>query len=185
MFNKVLVATDMLIRCDPAVQTAIKIARQSDGECCILHVLEDSAKNLYQVDRNDETENEIINETDYKERIKKGIEAKWADEYRSCSKYEIRVTTGLPWEEIVKWARETGSHLIVLGPHEEVDKKKRAARPVRTIGSTIEGVVRREPCPVMIGNRLIPDEKLDFKKVVVCVDFSISCSYALKFAIQI
>jgi nucleotide-binding universal stress UspA family protein len=148
-------------------------------------VLENTATSLHRIDKNDGTENVIISETDYKELIKKDIESKWSDEYRYCSKYEIRVTAGLPWEEIVKWARETGSHFIVLGPHEEVDKKKRAARPVRTVGSTIEGVVRREPCPVMIVNRLMPDEMLDFKKLVVCVDFSISCSYALKFAIEI
>jgi nucleotide-binding universal stress UspA family protein len=185
MFKKVLAATDMLKRCDPPVKTAIKIARQNYGEFYILHVLEDTAKTLHQVGRSNSAENEIINETKYKELIKKDIESKWADDYQFCSKYEIKVTTGLPWEEIVKWARDKGPDLIVLGPHDEKNKQKRSAGPIRAIGSTIEGVVRREPCPVIIVNRLMPDEQLDFKKVVVCVDFSRSCSSALKFAIKL
>ena len=42
MFDKVLAATDMLPRSDPAVQTAVKIAQQKKGELYILYVLEET-----------------------------------------------------------------------------------------------------------------------------------------------
>jgi len=186
MFNKVLAATDMLKRCDPAVQAALEIAKQNNGEFYILHVIDDSSKTVRRVGQGDKAEPEIIGDTDYNELIKKDIESKWTGDYKPCSKYEIKIATGLPWEEIVKWARKKRSDLIVLGPHDEKDKQESAAGPIKkAIGSTIEGVVMREPSPVMIVNRLMPGEKLDFKKVIVSVDFSRSCSYALKFAIKL
>lgn len=186
MFNIVLAATDMRKRCDPAVQTAIEIAKQNYGEFYILHVLADTPKTLQQVGKRNNAEHEIISDTDYNELIKKDIESKWTGDYKPCSKYEIKISTGLPWRAIVKWARKKRSDLIVLGPHDEKDKQEIAAGPIRTaIGSTIEGVVMREPSPVMIVNRLMSGGKLDFKNVIVSVDFSRSCSIALRFAIKL
>ncbi|NWF52968.1 MAG: universal stress protein [Nitrospirae bacterium] len=39
--------------------------------------------------------------------------------------------------------------------------------------------------PVMIVNRFIPKEKLNFKKIMVGVDFSKSCKYACEFAAKL
>jgi nucleotide-binding universal stress UspA family protein len=181
MFDKVLAATDMLPRSDPALQTAIKIAQQKKGELYLLHVLEKSPLTYPKDGGSDENGIEITGEADRQEHIKRDVERRLADAYISCRKYEIKLATGLPWDEIVKLAREIEAHLIVLGPHAEGDEHEAG----RAIGSTIEGVVRREPCPVMIVNRLMPGEKLDFKKVIVCVDFSNSCSHALKYATKI
>ncbi len=186
MFSKILAATDMTKRCDPALQTAVAIAKQNAGEYCILHVLEYASEGLHPSGRRAKTAAEIVADTDYTELIKKDIESRWAGDYKPCRKYEIKVTVGLPWEEIVKWAREKRPDLIVLGPHDEKDKQQRdGAGPTRAIGSTIEGVVRRETRPLMIVNRLMPAEKLEFKTVIVSADFSRSCSHALRFAVKI
>ena len=53
------------------------------------------------------------------------------------------------------------------------------------LGSTAEGVVMHARCPVMIVNRLIPKERLSFKKIIVCIDFSKSCKYAFQFAVKL
>jgi len=53
------------------------------------------------------------------------------------------------------------------------------------LGSTAEGVIMHARCPVMIVNRLIPKEKLEFKKIIVCIDFSKSCKYAFQFAAKL
>jgi nucleotide-binding universal stress UspA family protein len=52
------------------------------------------------------------------------------------------------------------------------------------MGSTIEGVIKRERCPVMIVNRSLSKERLKFKKVMMSTDFSTSCDQALRFAIK-
>lgn len=185
MFKRVLTATDMLKRCDAAVQTALEIAKKNYGEFSILHVLADTSKTLQPVGKRAKTEYKKIRDTDYNALIKKEIESKWTGDYKPSNKCEVKIATGLPWEEIVRWARQKRSDLIVLGPHDEKDKQDSATEPIRPIGSTIEGVVMREPSPVMIVNRLMSGEKLDFQNVVVSVDFSTSCSYALKFAIKL
>jgi nucleotide-binding universal stress UspA family protein len=56
------------------------------------------------------------------------------------------------------------------------------ARLTGTVGSTVEGVVMGASSPVMIVNRMISEENLGFGKVLVCVDFSRSCEYAIEFA---
>ncbi len=75
--------------------------------------------------------------------------------------------------------------LIVLGPHSGRAEEKGVARTSGTIGSTVEGVIMRERCPVMIVNRAMSKERLKFKKVMVSTDFSKSCAYAFRFASKI
>ncbi len=75
-----------------------------------------------------------------------------------------------------------GADLIVLGPHAwKVGKKK------DLIGDTYRE--HRGRCdheyhdsPVMIVNRLMPKERLNFKKIMICIDFSKSCAYGFQFA---
>jgi nucleotide-binding universal stress UspA family protein len=185
MFNTVLAATDLRPRCDPAVQTAIRIAEQSSGEIYILHVRVDPSATLPLFGKHDKPDQTMAGAADHTALIKKDLASKWTDRCKSCRHYEIQIAIGTAWEEIIKWAQKKRPGLIVLGPHDEKDKQAGDQGPKRAIGSTIAGVVMREPCPVMIVNRMMTDEKLEFKNVVVGVDFSRSCSYALRFAIKL
>ena len=81
--------------------------------------------------------------------------------------YEIRVTPGFPWEEILRWAREISTDLIVLGPHSTRAEEEGVVRVVGKIGSTVEGVIMHENCPVMIVNPSIQKEALEFKRILV------------------
>lgn len=73
----------------------------------------------------------------------------------------------------------------MLGPHAGRAEEKGVVRVIGTIGSTVEGVIMHATSPVMIVNRLIPKERLNFKKIMVCVDFSKSCEYAFQFATKL
>ena len=96
--------------------------------------------------------------------------------------HEIRVTIGYPWEAILRWAREIDTDLVVLGPHSTRAEEKGVVRVAGRVGSTVENVVTRETCPVMVVNRTAPNDQLRFQRVLVAVDFSRSCECAVSFA---
>lgn len=184
MFKKVLVATDMLEACDAAVLTALEIAKQNNGELYILHVLESTSTIYRHFAKHFKTGEEIVSNEEYEEAVKKEIEKMCDGVLKTYGNYEIRVATGFPWQGILKWAREERVGLIVLGPHAGRAIEKGVVRISGAIGSTVENVIMRERCPVMIVNRAMPQKSLKFKKVMVSIDFSKSCTCALQFAIN-
>ncbi len=186
MYKNILVATDMLAVCDTAVLTAAEIAKQNNAKLYILHVLESAYSGKYrQFVKHFKTGEEIVSGTEYEEAVKEELDKTCGEALKAYSNYEIKVTAGFPWEGTLRWARKKGADLIVLGPHSGRAKEKGVARVSGTIGSTVEGVVMHERCPVMIVNRLIPEERLKFKKVMACIDFSKSCKSALQFATKL
>ena len=95
---------------------------------------------------------------------------------------QIRVATGFPWEAILRRARLDEADLIVMGPHSGRAYAKGVIRTVGQVGSTVEGVMRREKCPVMIVNPHQPMPILGFTRILVGIDFSEACECALCFA---
>jgi nucleotide-binding universal stress UspA family protein len=68
--------------------------------------------------------------------------------------FEIEVREGIPYVEILKFAREKTRDLIVMAQHtREVDPEK------AVLGSTVEQVVLRSACPVASVNH--PDKVAD------------------------
>ena len=87
--------------------------------------------------------------------------------------------------EILRCAREENVDLIVLGAHNgKADSEERGGTG-RTVGSTAEGVIKHERCPVMIVNKPIPESKVTFEKIMVSIDFSPSCISAFQFAVEL
>lgn len=185
MFKRLLAATEMVDFCDAPVTAALKIAKQNNAQLSILHVLESGDTKDRRFVKHFRTGEEIATSTEYEETVKKEI-------HKSCTgllgaeiHYTINVTSGFPWKEILRLARKDKTDLIVLGPHAERAKELGVVRVKGKIGSTVQGVIMHERCPVMISNRNIPAEKLKFKKIVVGTDFSESCKNALLFAIKL
>ena len=186
MFEKVLTTTDMLDACDAAVVTALEIAKQNQGRLFIIHVVEPSYFNecgpLESV-KDFKTGKEIAFSQEYQEAVKAELDKKCAGALKPYGNYEINIAYGKPSIEIRRWARKIGANLIVLGPHAgKAEEKELIGLP---IGNTVEDVIMHVTSPVIIVNRLIPKEKLNFKKIMVCVDFSKSCKYACEFAIKL
>ncbi len=185
MFKKVLAATDLVTICDSPVLTGAKIARQNNAKLYILHVLESASPKDRHLVKHYKTGQEIPAGKAYEQTVKKEINRIYQQALESCDDFEIKITIGFPWKEIIRWARAEETDLIVLGPHSLRAREKGVVRVTGKIGSTIEGVLRRENCPVMIVNKPVPNEKLKFKNVMVSIDFSRSCECALAFAIKI
>lgn len=185
MFKRLLAAAELVDFCDAPVVTALRIAKQNNAQLSILHVLEsDTTKDRHFV-KHFRTGEEIVSSTEYEETVKKEIHKSCAGGLESDVHYTIKVTPGFPWEEILRLSRKERTDLIVLGPHTGRAKELGVVRVKGKIGSTVQGVIMHERCPVMIVNRSIPKEKLKFKKILVGTDFSESCKDALLFAIRL
>lgn len=184
MFSRILTATDMLDACDAAVVTALEIAKRHQGKLFVLHVLEPSYLNEcgpLEYVRDFKTGKETPATEEYKNLIKKELNTKCEGAFSTYGNYQIEVSYGKPYIEIRRWARKVGAELIVIGPHARRMEEEKELRG-ESLGNTAEEVVMFSTVPVMIVGRLIPAEKLNFKKIAVCVDFSESCDNAFDIA---
>lgn len=75
---------------------------------------------------------------------------RYAAKFEDLKNYTIDVWEGLPYLEIVKYAREKQADLIVMAHH----AKRREGEDTR-IGSNMEQVVVRANCPVLSVNRAV------------------------------
>ncbi|OHE59449.1 MAG: hypothetical protein A2Z47_08685 [Thermodesulfovibrio sp. RBG_19FT_COMBO_42_12] len=187
MFERILTATDMLNACNAVVVNALEIAKQNQGRLFVMHVLEPSyfhecGGSLESV-KHFMTGEETAASQEYKEVVKTELDKKCAGALKTYGNYDIKIAYGKPSIEIRRWARKLGADLIVLGPHARKEEERELIG--LPIGNTVEDVIMHVTSPVMIVNRLIPKERLDFKKIIVGVDFSKSCEYAVQFATKL
>ena len=185
MFERVLTATDMLEACDAAVITALEIAKGANGKLFVLHVLEPSYFHEcgpLEYVKNFKTGEETTATQEYREAVINELDQKCGGALKPYGNYEIHIPYGRPSIEIRRWARKYKADLIVLGPHAgKIEEGLIGA----IIGNTVEDVIMHATFPVMIVNRLIPQEKLHFKTIMVCIDFSQSCRYAVEFSVKV
>ncbi|MCB2145798.1 MAG: universal stress protein [Deltaproteobacteria bacterium] len=184
MFNRIVAATDIVTTADAPVISAVRLARQQDARLYLLHVMESASTENRRLIRHFETGAEMIADADYEQTIRHTLEKTYRDELADI-RHEIRVAAGYPWEEILRWAKAIGTDLIVLGPHSTRAEEKGVVRIAGRVGSTVENVVTRETCPVMVVNRPAQKDQLQFQRMLVAVDFSRSCECAVCFAAEL
>jgi nucleotide-binding universal stress UspA family protein len=185
MFKKILAATDLITASDAQVLTAAKVAEQNHAKLHILHVLESASAVDRHLIKHFITGKDIVTSADYERTVKEEINKVYIEVLKPSVNYEIRVTPGFPWEEILRWTKEAGTDLIVLGSHSTRAEEKGLVRVVGKIGSTVEGVIMHENCPVLVVNPSIQKESMKFKRILVSIDFSKSCECALCFAVKL
>ncbi len=182
MFNKILVATGRAEYFDAPVLTAIQLAKQFDSELYILHVLESNKRKDWHFVKHFKTGKDIFYSNDYVQTVGMQIQKRCAAKMGPNLKYKIKVIPGSPCEEILAWAEKECVDMILMGPHTAPDREPGGIDLKGTIGSTAQGVIMHELYPVMIVNSALPEEKLKFKRIMVGIDFSETCSAALLFA---
>ncbi|MDA8136487.1 MAG: universal stress protein [Desulfobacteraceae bacterium] len=185
MFSDILAATDLVQVADPVVAAAARLAEQFRVKLHILHVLESGDTQNRRKVRHYITGQDMETNEAYEKQVADEIRAVYSPIVHSSVGGDIRVVPGFPWEEILSWSRLLASGLIVMGPHSARAAEKGVIRVAGKIGSTVEGVVTRENCPVVIVNPLVQLEAAEFRCILVGVDFSVSCECALSFAVQL
>jgi nucleotide-binding universal stress UspA family protein len=179
MFKTILAATDQVTERDPLVETAARLAAANHGQLIILHVLESASTRNRRWVKHYATGQDMSCDRDYEERIRRRLRAAHQAAVNAAPAIKIRVATGYPWEAILRRARRDDADLIVMGPHSGRASRKGVIRSVGRVGSTAEGVIRREKCPVMIVNPLLSVPNVPFTRILVGIDFSEACECAL------
>lgn len=182
MFTTVLAATDRVTVLDATVLSAARIADQNNAELHIIHVLESASTKNRDIIIHYKSGKELMTGSAYEETIRVEIKKCYAGLLPDNCNFKINIVAGYPWHEIKRYSKQINADLIVMGPHSTKAQEKGFVRIAGKIGSTVEEVIMREKCPVMIVNNSISIEKFKLKNILIGIDFSTSCECALKFA---
>jgi len=139
--KKVLIATDFSDASEAAAQYAKLLAGAFGAQLHVLHVLEDLAAHAWT------TEVYVAALPGVHEEMQRQAQERLdlvltPDEVKRYSAV-VALRSGSPFVEVVRYAREEGIDLIVLGTH------GRGAIAHMLLGSVAERVVRKAHCPVM------------------------------------
>jgi len=185
MFNKILSATDLVESIDAPTAAGRAVAQRTNGKLYLLHVLESSSSQNRHLVKHYKTGADFESNPQYEQEVLETIRHTHTVPPADFQNAEIRVATGYPFEEIISWGRAIEADLIVIGSHSSRAQEKGVVRVKGKVGSTAEGVITSAAAPVMIVNQALPAEKLQFKKLVLAVDFSPACLHAFRFALQL
>jgi nucleotide-binding universal stress UspA family protein len=139
-FNKILIAVDFSDNSNYAFDYALTLAKQFDAELTVMHVINEpiDLRGFYVPHISfEQLEKEI--KAGAAGMMEKFCQEKMGDfrNYLAC------IVNGIPYEEIIRKAKENDASLIVLGTH------GRTGLDHIIFGSTAERVVRSSPCPVL------------------------------------
>jgi nucleotide-binding universal stress UspA family protein len=158
--QKILAATDFSMRSQRSLRRAGLLARQTGAELTILHVVDDDQPtHLIELERNEA--GKILEE-------RLGSIAELRD--ISCG---VVVTTGDAFDMILRTAESTSADLIVMGAY------RKQLLLDYFVGTTIERVVRRSSCPVLMVNNEIAGP---YRRVLAAVDMSDASVHAVQSA---
>ena len=139
-FKKILFPTDFMKGCKEAIPYAVDLTKKYEASLYLVHVIHDiiQATGLYVPHvAVDEMFKSMYQEAE------KQIRRVYIEEIRGLSKVHYDILKGIPYEEIVKYAKEKEIDLIVMATH----GRKGIDRLL--FGSTAEKVVRNATCPVL------------------------------------
>ncbi len=144
LFSNIVFGTDFSKAADSAFMFASKLANEVGAKLHMFHACDISLTSAGPVLGQEEIEQLI-------ESSRKKMEARYVAKMNGYDNYEIEVREGVPYIEILKYAREKMGDLIVMAHHtREIDPEE------AVLGSTVEQVVLRSACPVASVNH--PDK---------------------------
>ncbi len=147
LFSHIVFGTDFSKAADSAFLFAYEAAKDAGARLYLFHSCDISPLNA----------GKIAGQVEIEEKIKaarRKMEQKYVSKMGDFDNYEIEIWEGIPYVEILKFAREKQADLIVMAHHaREIDPND------AELGSTVEQVVLRAACPVASVNH--PDKVAD------------------------
>ena len=144
LFSNIVFGTDFSKASDYAYMFAYKLAREVGAKLHLFHAC----------DINPHESGRILGQTEIEAKIEKAkdeMQKRYISKMNGYDNYSVEVREGVPYVEILKFAREKTGDLIVMAHHtREIDPEK------AVLGSTVEQVVLRSACPVASVNH--PDK---------------------------
>ncbi len=142
--SKIVFATDFSKASDSAFRFAYKLVKTFECSFNLFHAM-DISSNPFEMTRDQDALEDRIREARAK------IREKYVSRMEGFHDYEIDVWEGIPYVEVVKYAREKYADLIAMAHHtREMDPE------TAVLGTTVEQVVLRSNCPVISVNH--PDK---------------------------
>lgn len=139
--SNVVFGTDFSKASDAAFRFALQLVKALDCELHIFHALDIGSMHLGRSMTQDEIESNL------REALRR-IRGRYIPEMKAVPEYDFEVWEGIPYVEIVKYAREKHADLIIMAHHTQ-----KASREDTRLGSNIEQVIVRAGCPVISINR--------------------------------
>ena len=144
LFSNIVFGTDFSKAADSAFLFASKLAQEVGAKLHMFHACDISTSSAGQVLGQEEIEKLL-------EGSRQKMEKRYAAKMNGYDNYGIEVREGVPYIEILKYAREKMGDLIVMAHHtREIDPEE------AVLGTTVEQVVLRSACPVASVNH--PDK---------------------------
>ena len=140
-FSNIVFGTDFSKASDAAFRFALQLVKALACELHIFHALDIGSMHLGRIMTQDEIESNI------RESLRR-IRGRYIPEMKDVPEYDFEVWEGIPYVEIVKYAREKHADLIIMAHHTQ-----KASREDTRLGSNIEQVIVRAGCPVISINR--------------------------------
>jgi nucleotide-binding universal stress UspA family protein len=143
-FSNIVMGIDFTKASMSAFLFALKVAREVGCKLYLFHAADLSGVHVGKMPGQPTIEKEI-------EAARKKIEEMYVSQMGDFDNYEIDIWEGVPYVEILKYAREKMADLIVMAHHtRDIDPDE------ALLGSTVEQVVLRAAAPVASVNR--PDK---------------------------
>ncbi len=144
-YNNILYCSDFSEEAEMAFHHAVDFCQRYGARLHLLHVLHSGYKYMrHVVDEyvDPDKEEQVVDET-LLGQAEADLKARYGDRLENCTRVVYVVRVGVPFVEIVRYAREQAVDFIVMGASgsSELDKQ--------TFGSTVENVARRAHCHVM------------------------------------
>ena len=143
-FSNIVFGTDFSKASDAAFLFAHKLAKTLGCTLHLFHAFDISSVHSGKIMEQDEIEDKIME-------ARQKIKERYVSKLKDFNDYEVEIWEGIPYVEIVKYAREHYADLIVMAHHTRTPTPDKAK-----LGSTLEQVVLRATCPVASVNR--PDK---------------------------
>ncbi len=139
--SNITFGTDFSKASDKAFEFALKVAKALDCELNVFHALDIASG----------SSGKMLSQDDIEQKIREAlrmIRGRYEARLKELKSYSMDVWEGIPFIEIVKYARDTHSDLIVMAHH-----SKKADKTDAILGSNVEQVIVRAGCPVISVNR--------------------------------
>ena len=149
MYQKILFCTDLYPGSDYAFAAALDLAESSSAELVILHVLESRHRYSGQIITDD---GEVWGAAEVYDKLRVKLEEYYLMriEKENPEFVKFAVRGGLPWLEILRFARKEKVDLIVMGPYTVRGTLLTFETKSPRLGKTAQQVSLRARCPVSI-----------------------------------
>ncbi|MBW1980669.1 MAG: universal stress protein [Deltaproteobacteria bacterium] len=144
-YSNILFCSDFSEEAEMAFHHAVDFCQRYGARLHVLHVLHSGYKYLRHVvdEYVEEGQDEQTADPELLAKAEEDLKKRYQGRLQECREVNFQVRVGVPFVEIVRYARENKVDFIIMGASGSSELNK------QSFGSTVENVARRAHCHVM------------------------------------